>query len=461
VTGSFEGERAVVVGFGLSGRAAARVLLAEGAEVWVSEARTHLEMDAALASVHPEDDPAGLPEVRVFAGGHRPEHLDGATMVVASPGVPPGAPVIGWAQAGGLPVIGELELGARRCAVPYVAVTGTNGKTTTVEMVAGMMRAAGLNARACGNVGYPFSIAAGQSFDALAVEASSFQLALQESLHPRVSVLLNVAPDHLDWHGSHQAYAEAKARVFRLQSGDDVHVGNRDDPDGSRVSGRAPCSVRWFGGFAPLPGDVGLVGGRVVQASPAGEQEDLGGPRSAGRAFMSDAAAAAAAGLAFGLAPDAVRAGVESFEPLPHRGSVVATARSIRFIDDSKATNPHAALAALDGLEGAVLIAGGMAKGIDLSPLGLAAPGLAAVVAIGEAAPAIERIFQGLVPVHRAGSMDEAVETAFGAAPAGGTVVLAPACASQDMFIDYRDRGERFTAAARALASRFPTAHVG
>jgi UDP-N-acetylmuramoylalanine--D-glutamate ligase len=454
--GMFAGQRAVVIGLGASGRASAQVLLDEGADVWVSEARTPAQLNAAAES-EPEQDLGGIPDVRVMAGGHRPEHLDGATVVVVSPGVPQSAPVIGWAVERGLPVISELELGAKLCRVPYVAVTGTNGKTTTVEMVAAIMRAAGLSARACGNVGYPFSIAAREAFDALAVEASSFQLRFHQTFHPKVSVLLNVAPDHLDWHGSFEAYAQAKARIFARQSGDDVHLGNRDDAEAARISRTASCRIGWFGAFAPLPGDVGVEGDRVV-GWIEDERVDLGGPRLASRSFLSDAAAAAAAALAFGLPPEAIRGCVESFEPLPHRGTTVAQARSVRFVDDSKATNPHAALAALAGLEGVVLIAGGLAKGVDLSPLAAAAPRLSAVVAIGEAAPEIERIFEGRVLAIRAASIEKAAQRAFDLAPPGGYVVLAPACASQDMFRDYRERGDRFTAAARAIAGRFPAA---
>jgi UDP-N-acetylmuramoylalanine--D-glutamate ligase len=166
-----------------------------------------------------------------------------------------------------------------------------------------------------------------------------------------------------------------------------------------------------------------------------------------------DAAAAAAAALAFGISPEAVREALTSFTPLPHRGAVVAEVDSVRFIDDSKATNPHAALAALEGLDRVVLIAGGLAKGVDLSPLAQAAPRLVSVVAIGEAAPAIAEMFRGTtVPVEIASSLEEAVEIAFERAPQDGLVVLAPGCASQDMFRDYRERGERFTAAAAAVA---------
>jgi UDP-N-acetylmuramoylalanine--D-glutamate ligase len=445
MTGAFHGTRAVVVGLGVSGRAAAQVLLDEGAEVLVTEARSMERPGLA------ED-----PRLEVRTGGHRPDDLAGASVVVVSPGVPPSAPVISWARDRGLPVWSELELGARLCRVPIVAVTGTNGKTTTVEILAAMMRRAGLAARACGNVGYPFSLAARETFDALAVEASSFQLAFQESLRPRVSVLLNLAPDHLDWHGSYEEYVRAKARIFSNQGPGDTHVGNRDDAHAARTSREAQCDLRWFGWGPPDVGGVGVVDGRLVArpGNPPGEGDpplDLGHPQGRGRAFALDAAAAASAALAFGVPHDAVRAAVESFTPLPHRGATVATVGSVRFVDDSKATNPHATLAALDGMAGAVLIAGGLAKGVDLSPLAQASPALSGVVAIGEAAPSVAAVFEGLVPVRVARTLEEAVKVAFDLAAPGASVVLAPACASQDMFRDYRERGERFAAAARAL----------
>jgi UDP-N-acetylmuramoylalanine--D-glutamate ligase len=456
--GAFAGERAVVVGFGASGRAAARVLRDEGAMVLVTEAKPLAGM---AADAERTEEIAAL-HLDVRWGGHRPEHLDGATLLVVSPGVPERAPVIGWARTRSIPVWSELEVGARLCRVPIVAVTGTNGKTTTVEMVAAAMRAAGMDARACGNVGYPFSLAAREPADALAVEASSFQLRFHETLHPNVSILLNVAPDHLDWHGSFAAYAAAKQRIFANQTGTDVHVGNRDDAEAARISRRAACDVRWFGWGEPPRRGVGVVDGHVVGA--AGETGsapiDLGAVlATAPGSFAMDAAAAAAAGLAFGLPAEAVRAAVSSARPLAHRGSVVATVGSVAFVDDSKATNPHAALASLEGVRDAVLIAGGLAKGVDLSPLAAAAPALSGVVAIGEAAPVIAAVFDGLVPVRRAASMEEAVGEALEMAPAGGTVILAPACASQDMFRDYRERGDRFSAAARVLQGHVaPTA---
>lgn len=440
--GAFAGEAAVVIGFGSSGRAAARALAAEGAAVRVSDAQP-------AAALEGTDELARL-GVELLAGGQDASHLDGATLVVASPGVPERASILREALARGLPVWSELELGARLCRVPYVAVTGTNGKSTTTEMLAACMRAAGLDAVACGNIGLPFSAAAREGRGALAVEASSFQLTFHESFAPRVSLLLNLAEDHLDWHGSFEAYAAAKARIYTNQAGDDVHVGNADDPVAAEISRAAPCEHAWFTLGAPGKGEVGYVGAELVSRLVA--EARLGRPALEASGFRADAAAAAAASLAFGLPPEAVARGLASAEALPHRGQTVAEAGGVRFVDDSKATNPHAALAAMEGRSEVVLVAGGLAKGVDMSPLASAAARLTAVVSIGEAAAELARVFAGLVPVTRAVSIEEAVRTAWGLATPGGTVLLAPACASQDMFRDYAERGDRFAAAARALA---------
>jgi UDP-N-acetylmuramoylalanine--D-glutamate ligase len=441
VSGAFDGKRAVVVGFGASGQAATRALLDEGAEVRVSEARASAEAKAAGEALG----------VEIMSGGHRPEHLDGATLLVVSPGVPQGSAVIGWALQRGLPVWSELEIGARLSRVPYVAITGTNGKTTTTELVAAMMRRAGLRARACGNVGYPFSAAVAGGSDALAVEASSFQLRFTKSLHPRVSVVLNVAPDHLDWHGSFDAYAEAKARIYLRQGPGDVHVGNGDDPTAARISASAPCEVRWFREGPPEDGQIGVEGGAIVTRH-ASRRAELGRPRTPSRAFLSDVAAAAMVGLSFGLSVEAVAGVVASAQPGPHRGAEVARLGSVAFVDDSKATNPHAAMAALQDRNDVVLIAGGAAKGVDLAPLAAAADRLAAVVALGQAAGQLVEVFDGLVPVRTVLTIEDAVWTAADLAPEGGTVLLAPACASTDMFRDYGERGDRFADAARRLA---------
>jgi UDP-N-acetylmuramoylalanine--D-glutamate ligase len=437
---AFEGEHVVVVGLGVAGRAAARVLVEEGARVRVTEERRDVD---------------GIDEVRdlgveVLTGGHRPEHLDGITAVVASPGVPESAPVLRWAHDRGLPIWSELDVGARLCDVPYVAITGTNGKSTATKLVATMMQAAGLDAVACGNIGHPFSVAAREGHEVLAVEASSFQLRFHHWVHPKVSVLLNVAPDHLDWHGSLEGYVGAKARVYELQREGDTHVGNAEDDQAAGISRAAPCRAIWFRLAEPRPGEVGYVSGEVV-ARLDGEVS-LGHPLQQGAGFRADVAAAAAAALAFGLSPEAVAEGIRLMQPLPHRGEVVARVGAVEFVDDSKATNVHAALHALAGRRDVVLIAGGLSKGVDLSPLATAAPSLAGIVAIGDSAPEIIELFKGLVPVRLAGSIEEAVRAAYGLAPSEGTVLLAPACASWDMFRDYAERGDRFAAAAREVA---------
>jgi len=238
----FEREQAVVVGAGVAGIAAARVLVAEGARVRLTDA-------APRERLGDLEDLERL-GVEVRTGGHDPSDLDGATLVITSPGVAPTTDVLRWAHDRGLPVWGEMELGARLARAPVLAVTGTNGKTTTIGMLASCLRAAGLDAVACGNNGRPFPATAREAHDALVVEVSSFQLAEQMSFHPRISVLLNLAPDHLDHHGSFAAYASAKARIFANQSGDDVHVGNRDDPDAAALSSSAPCAVVWSARWA-------------------------------------------------------------------------------------------------------------------------------------------------------------------------------------------------------------------
>jgi UDP-N-acetylmuramoylalanine--D-glutamate ligase len=439
--GAFDGERAVVVGAGVAGVAAAAAFAAEGATVRITEARTR----GALGDLSAIEDLG----VEILTGGHRAAHLDGATVVMVSPGIPPSTEVVAWARERSLRMWGELELGARLARVPYLAVTGTNGKTTTTGMLAACLRAGGVDAVACGNIGNPFPTAARENHEALVVECSSFQLSLQESFHPRVSALLNLAPDHIDWHGSIEAYVAAKARVYENQRAHDVHVGNRDDADAGRLSARAPCDLTWFRLGEPSAGETGYIDdvlvSRIAGDVPLGS---IDGERAG---FRADAAAAAAAALAFGVGPEAVAMGIAAYEPARHRGEVVAVVDGVRFVDNSKATNVHAALAAIDSVTNAVLIAGGRAKGAGLSALATRVSRLIAVVALGEAADELSRVFAEQLDVYRANSMEDATRRAFTLATSGDTVLLAPACASWDMFHDYAERGDRFAAAARAI----------
>ncbi len=447
MSGRFAGERAVVVGAGVAGAGAARVLLAEGATVRITEAR-------------PESDVPVLGElvgsgIEVRAGGHAPEHLDDATLVITGPGVPPDAEILRWARDRGLPVWGEMELGSRLARVPYLAVTGTNGKTTVTSMIEACLRTAGLDALACGNIGVSFPEAAREGRDVLVVEVSSFQLALQESFHPSISVLLNAAPDHLDWHGTFDAYLAAKRQVHAGQTGTDIHVGNRDDPVAAEISSAAACEVRWFRRGIPEDGEVGYEGDELV--ARIGGRHPLGRIERVPAGYREDAAAAAAVALAYGVEPPAAAAALARFRPGPHRGEVVATVEGVRFVDNSTATNVHAAAAAIDDAGDAVLIAGGRAKGADLAPLRAHAGRLRAVVAIGESATDVVATFEGVVPAATARSIEDAVRDAFAAARPGDTVLLEPACASWDQFADYAERGDRFAAAARSLRAEAAT----
>lgn len=438
------GKRVTVIGLGESGLAAARVLTSEGASVRVSEQRP--KGDVADGAAAAEDAGAD-----VLAGGHAPEHLDGVDLVVVSPGVPEGARVISWAAERRIPVWSELELGARLASCPYVAVTGTNGKTTTTRLVAEAMRRDGMDAIACGNVGYPFSLAATEGHDALAVEASSFQLRFHETFHPKVSALLNVAEDHTDWHGSREAHVGAKRRIYLRQGKGDVHVGNRDDEGAAAISREAPCTLAWFSSGPPAVGEAGYEGEELLWRD-AGGTTSLGRPFSEAPVHRANAAAAAAAAVSFGIDPEAVAAAVRETAPPPHRGETVAEVGGVRFVDDSKATNPHAALSTIRGFREAILICGGRSKGVDLSPMAEAIPHMAGAVVMGEAASELLALFGDRLPTRTASSIEDAVGIAYEMARHGGTVVLAPGCASWDMFRDYVERGERFTLAARALA---------
>ena len=357
MSGRFAGERAVVVGAGVAGTGSARALVAEGARVLVTEARPEGDLSSAaeLRALGVDVRPAGTtePSGRCDVGGRRA-------------GRAPDTDVLRWARERGLPVWGEMELGARLARAPYLAVSGTNGKTTVTAMIEACLRADGRDALACGNIGLSFPEAAREDRDVLVVEVSSFQLAVQTSFHPTISVLLNVAPDHLDWHGTLDAYVEAKARIHALQTGCDVHIGNRDDPLAAEISARATCELRWFRQGPPEEGEVGYVGdGLVARLDGTHRLGTIDGERAG---YREDAAAAAAVALAYGVDPAAAAAALATFRPGPHRGEVVATVEGVRFVDNSKATNVHAAAAAIDGAGDAVLIAGGRAKGVDLSP---------------------------------------------------------------------------------------------
>ncbi|MGZ5336964.1 MAG: UDP-N-acetylmuramoyl-L-alanine--D-glutamate ligase [Solirubrobacterales bacterium] len=437
----------LVVGLARSGAAAARLLAARGEQV------------AGVDSGHPEEAEglaqAGV-EVNLDADGTA--LLDGVATVVKSPGVPAEAPVIAAARERGIAVTGELELAWRALPNLFVAVTGTNGKTTTAELIGHLLSEAGEPVAVAGNVGTPLASLVGEVDEEATVvcEASSFQLENCEAFAPELAVFLNLAPDHLDRHRSLDAYLEAKLRVFANQGPEDVAIVNADDPAlvKRELGGEAQLvlfSTR--GADAEITLDAGEIRWRGAPLIRAEELAILG-PHN-----VANAMAAAAAALSLGVAPDAVAAGLRSFEGVGHRLEPVAAADGVLFVNDSKATNVSAALAAIASFEGGVhLILGGRAKGESFEPLGAAvAERCAAAYVIGEAAEeivaALAPATEAAVPVHRVDGLELAVSRAAAAATAGQVVLLAPACASFDAYADFEQRGEHFRRLVEELAS--------
>lgn len=414
--------RVLVLGTGRTGAAATRSLRGEGAAVDV-----HVDADGR---------PPSPGAAAALVVGH--------DLVVPSPGVPVHHPVIAAALAAGVPVRSEIDLAAERARVPYAAVTGTNGKTTVTTLIAAMLNAGGTATEAAGNIGTPFLDAVATGAAAFAVEVSSFQLRFTTTrFRPRVAVWTNVAPDHLDWHGTFGAYTDAKAKIFEHQQRDDTFVYNADDPVVAKRAERALAALVPFSLRADASGAWRPDGAHLVDpdGAPVVAEPSLGtrAPHE-----IANFLAAAAAARALGVPDDAIARAASATPRLPHRMAPVGKANGVEWVDDSKATNPHATVAAVRAFEHVVLIAGGRNKGLDLGSLGVVADRTRAVVAIGESAGEVETAFADAVPVARASSMREAVTAAAAWARPGDVVLLSPACASFDWYHDYAERGDDF-----------------
>ncbi|HEY0395481.1 MAG TPA: UDP-N-acetylmuramoyl-L-alanine--D-glutamate ligase [Candidatus Elarobacter sp.] len=450
-------DHALVIGLGRSGRASVEVL------------RARLGSVVATDEAPPEKLAEALDELR--AAGVRfvpPDDLEAAlqhvTVAVLSPGIPLNNPLVRRVQSAGIPVFSEVEVAYRLCKAPIVAVTGTKGKTTTTALVGALFAAAGETVHVGGNIGNALirettNAAAG---DWVVAEVSSFQLESIRSFKPKISLILNVTPDHLDRYHSMEEYAEAKFRIFTNQGPGDTFVGNLDDPivaqapgeDGNRIKARA----FWFSGEPHRQSTLYLRNGEtIVYAPPTGDPRPVDILRVEeipllGGHNVENVMGAVLVGLAAGLPLDAIRAGVRTFRPLGHRLEPVAEIGGVRFVDDSKATNPGAVIAAMRAFDRPiVLIAGGKAKGTDFAEMGKVVSSRAkAVVLIGEAADEIASVVRR-AKIERAGSMEEAVERARELADPGDVVLLSPGCASFDMFRSAEHRGELFADAVRAL----------
>ena len=434
------GKNVYVVGLGLSGVAAVELCVARGARVVGVDRKPRAQLGDAARAL----------DVPVQTEEEAAASLASADLIVVSPGVD-GFAALQAAEAAGVPVIGEIELAARLLSAPLCAIGGTNGKSTTTELVAEMLRRDGRRVFCGGNLGTPLAEAVGESWDALVVEVSSFQLERAPQFRPRVSVLLNITDDHLDRHGSFEAYAHAKGNAFANQQSDDFAIAPFGDAVVERQVRRGQGRVLRFGSG----GDYVLRDNAVLEAG-SGETFSLLGTQLLARHNQLNAAASVAAARALGASAQAVRSALAAYRLLPHRLAWVKSVQGVSFYDDSKATNVGAAVAAIDSLlePKLVLIAGGKGKEGSYEPLVQALERRArAVLLIGEAAPQIAEALEGRVEAEQAPSLELAVERAYRRARPGDAVLLAPACASFDMFRSYADRGEKFVQAVERLAS--------
>ena len=476
------GLRVVVAGLGVSGFAAADALLERGAHVVVVDAAEPADGSGMAERARILDILGAVLRHGDEAVSRLPD--EPVDLVVTSPGWRPDQPLLAAAAAAGVAVWGEVELAwrmrPRAGAAPWLTVTGTNGKTTTVQMLTAMLRAAGLRACSAGNVGTPLLevVLDPHPYDVVAVELSSFQLHWSHSIAPRASVCLNIAPDHVDWHGSLAEYARAKGRiyantevacVYNVQDEATMHlVEDADVQEGCRAIGftLGVPGLSQVGLVDDVLADRAFVDERRTSAAELGTLEDLRtGPDAPAPAphLVANALAAAALARAHGVPPAAVRQGLRDFVPEPHRIADLGTVAGVRWVDDSKATNPHAAAASLTAFEHVVWVAGGLLKGADVDDLVAgAASRLRGAVLIGRDRAAIAEALARHAPdvpvveVGRTdtGAMDAVVEHALGMAREGDVVLLAPAAASMDMFANYGARGDAFAAAVRRLTDQ-------
>jgi len=442
-------KKVAVIGLGKSGIAASKLLRSKGAYVMAFDLKTSEE----IKEIREVLEPLG---VEVHCGPYKVELLEEVSLVVLSPGVNPQAPLWLGLKRRGTKVIGELELGYWFTDEPIVAVTGTNGKSTTTSLIGHILQSYGRKVFVGGNLGVPLCeyVLSGKKVELLVLEVSSFQLETIEVFRPKVSVFLNISDDHFDRHPNFEAYLSAKLRIFENQMGDDFAVLNRDDPNVWAISTKLRPQVIPFS-KSPLSGEgVWYAGDRIKWRLMGKEGEIPFGGSLLGWHNLENVLASVAVGLVLGVNEGVMAEALLNFKPLPHRVEFVREFRGVKFYDDSKATNPHATLKALESMQGpVVLIAGGQNKGLDLKSLRTKVEKVRAVVAIGEAAPEVEEAFVGAVPVVRAYDMEDAVRKAFALSEPGDSVLLSPACASFDMFRDYKHRGEEFKRAVWKLGT--------
>ena len=439
-----KGKRVLVVGLGKSGLAAARFLKKRGARVTVSDARP-----ATLISELPVLLDEGF---MVEAGSHGLLTFRRQDLIVVSPGVPANVPELMQVRAMGMHIIGELELGAEYLQGEVVAITGSNGKTTTTTLVGEILKASGRTTLVGGNIGRPVVELAEESTpEAWSVlEVSSFQLETVETFKPRIALVLNITPDHLDRHGSFENYAAAKARITEFQTADDFLVLNAEDVKTQMVAAKTKAQIYWFSAKRQIKQGAFVHGESIFFIAKEGAKPEPVMPVAeiplAGAHNVENVLAAVCAARLAGVESSVIRAAVAAFKAVEHRLEFVREVEGVRYYNDSKATNVDATVKAVEAFAGGVwLILGGKDKDSDYATMStLLRERVKTVLTIGSAAEKIERQLAGVVKIERAETLERAVALAHEAAGAGDVVLLAPACASFDQFENYEHRGRVF-----------------
>jgi len=446
------GKRVLVVGLGKSGVASALFMKAHGARVTVSDTKSGDELRNEIPVLLDNG-------IIVETGGHGDRTFRGQDLIVVSPGVPVDAPPLVQARSLGESVIGEIELAAQFLPGPIVAITGSNGKTTTTTLAGEIMTAAGFPALVGGNIGTPaISLAERAKPETVIVlEISSFQLETIQTFRPKIAVVLNVTPDHLDRHRTFEIYTGAKARIFENQQSGDYAVLNADDPTCVTMGQKAPSQVFWFSRHKEIERGAWVRDGNIVFRDASGQREVLqvSDIPLKGNHNLENVLAAVCAGALMGCAPEKIRQAVHEFKAVEHRLEFVATIRGVDYYNDSKATNVDATIKALESFPSNIhLILGGKDKGSDYTVLNdLLRQRVKRIYTIGAAAAKIESQVKGPEVVH-AETLENAIRKANAAALSGDIVLLAPACASFDQFKSYEHRGKVFKEIVRGLAAQ-------
>jgi UDP-N-acetylmuramoylalanine--D-glutamate ligase len=453
---TYAGQTVLVVGAARSGLASAEFLLARGAHVVLTDLKNEEALPLPLAPLRKLAQKSG--ELVLDLGGHSPENFRSCDFVVISPGVPLALPAFEESRKAGIPILAEVELASRHLKGKILGITGSNGKTTTTALVAELLRGAGLRGYAAGNIGNPLIgfAAASTPDDIFVVELSSFQLESIHKFRPFVGAILNLTPDHLDRYRDFIGYVGAKQRIFMNQTAAEFAVLNEDDPRTAAMAGQVPSTPVFFSRLREVAHGTFLRGGRLVYRDGRAETDLFGLEeiRLKGSHNLENVLAASAIALLAGAAPSSLVEVIRAFTGVEHRLEWVAEVDGVAYFNDSKATNVDATLKSLEAFPGNILlIAGGRDKGGDFTALRTpAARRVKHLIVIGEAAAKIRDALSDVVETSGAASLGEAVLFASRKASAGDIVLLAPACASFDMFENFEHRGRVFKEAVRRLA---------